>query len=512
MIQTGIVDKIVNEVLDKGGVSPRLGAVDRILASGGTKLLTPAALRLCPRPAAADGETRDLWDEIPPAKSGNALQRRTLVSRHAPKGLRTILIAFAVAVAAAGCGGGNGTNGSGGAPLTEVTGPGGAGAQSVTDYVKYTGGKAGKADQSLPPVSIGWVNQQGGQVEIGRFATNGAELAIKYANEELGGVGGHPVQLKTCFIASAEEEGTTCGQRLAADKDVSVIGEGGVAIGTQSFYSTIAGAKPVVTGVAATPVDAVQPNAVVLFGDATHILAPFGTYAKDVLKAKTAALVHPNEPGIIEGAKAIRDGLEAAGVQVKTVGYSSSQTDLIGPLTSAGAQTADMVIPYSSASGCVNLAKGLKQLGITDSKKIVSAPLCLNGQVIAGLGDFPIWTFAIASSLFGDPTDPGMPAYTAVTQKYGTPETAPDPWNIVSFAQVLTIIRFLNEVGYDNITPQAVLAKAKAFTGPLALGAPSLQCGKYSDAPAVCNDQIQFFNYSGQNKFTKVAGWLRPPS
>ena len=49
-----------------------------------------------------------------------------------------------------------------------------------------------------------------------------------------------------------------------------------------------------------------------------------------------------------------------------------------------------------------------------------------------------------------------------------------------------------------------MLAKAKAFTGPLALGAPSLQCGKYADAPAVCNDQTQFFNYSGQNKFTKA--------
>jgi branched-chain amino acid transport system substrate-binding protein len=280
---------------------------------------------------------------------------------------------------------------------------------------------------------------------------------------------------------------------------------GGVAIGTQSFYSTIAGGKPVITGVAVTPIDAVQPNAAVLFGDATHVLGPFGTYAKDVLHAKTAALVYPNEPGIIEGSKAIQKGLEAAGVQVKAVGYSSGQTDLIGPLTTAGAQTADMVIPYSSASGCVNLAKGLKQLAITDSKKIVSAPLCLNGQVIAGLGDFPIWTFAIASSLFGDSTDPGMPAYTAVTQKYGTPETAPDPWNIVSFSQVLTIIKFLNEIGYDKITPQAVLAKAKAFTGPLALGAPSLKCGKYGDAPAVCNDQVQFFNYSGQKKFTKVS-------
>ena len=434
------------------------------------------------------------------------------MSRYASKGLRTILIAFAVVLAVPGCSGGNGTSGPSGAPLTEVTGPGGLGAQSVTDYLKYTGGKAGKADQSLPPVSIGWVNQQGGQVEIGKFATNGAELAVKYVNEELGGVGGHPVQLKTCFIASAEEEGTTCGQKLAADASVSVIGMGGVAIGTQSFYSTISGNKPVITGVAVTPIDAAQPNAAVLFGDATHVLGPFGTYARDVLHAKTAALVYPNEPGIIEGAKAIQKGLEAAGVQVKSVGYSSGQTDLIGPLTGAGAQTADMVIPYSSASGCVNLAKGLKQLGITDSKKIVSAPLCLNGQVIAGLGDFPIWTFAIASSLFGDATDPGMPAYTAVTQKYGTPDTAPDPWNIVSFAQVLTVIKFLNEIGYDKITPQAVLAKAKAFAGPLALGAPSLQCGKYSDAPAVCNDQVQFFNYAGQRKFTKVAGWLRPPS
>ncbi len=405
------------------------------------------------------------------------------MSRHTPSRLLGIPIALAMVLAVAGCGGGGDstTAPSGAAPgVSAVPGVGGAGAQSVTDYVEYTGGKAGKADESLPPVYIGWVNQQGGQVEIGRFATNGAELAIKYANAELGGVGGHPIQLKTCFIASAEEEGTTCGQKLVADNNVSVILEGGVAIGTQSLYSTIGGAKPVITGVAVTPVDAVQPNAVILFGDATHVLGPFGTYAKDVLKAKTAALVYPNVAGIIEGAKAISDGLKAAGVQVKMVGYSAAQTDLIGPLTSAGAQTADM------------------------------APLCLNGQVRAGLGDFPIWTFAIASSLFGDTTDPGMPAYTKVTQTYGTPDAAPDPWNIVAFAQAMTTIKFLNEIGYGNITPQAVLAKAKEFKGPLALGAPQLQCGKYADARAVCNDQTQFFNYAGNGKFTKVAGWLRP--
>jgi branched-chain amino acid transport system substrate-binding protein len=409
------------------------------------------------------------------------------------------------------------TSSSAGATTTSSAatgaGSGGAGAAAVTNYLAYVHGKAGKADASLPPVTIGWINQQGGQQAIGPLATAGAQMAVKYINAELGGVDGHPVALKTCFITSAEEEGKTCAQQLLADKSVQVIDEGAVAIGIQSFYSTIAAAKPVIVGVAVTPVDSVQKNAVIMFGDVTHVLGPFGTYAKQVLHAKTAALIYPNIAGITDGAAAIDASLKQAGVTVKKVAYDESSTDLIGPLTSAGATSADMVIPYSDSSGCVNLAKGLKQLGITDAKKIVSAPLCLNGQVAAGLGgDFPIWTYAIASSLFGDPTDPGMPPYMKVAAKYSTPADAPDPWNIVSFAQLLTTVRYLNQLGYGKATPASILAKAKAFTGPVALGAPSLACGKYSSAPAVCNDRAQFFDYHGKHVFVKVAPWLQPPS
>jgi branched-chain amino acid transport system substrate-binding protein len=394
-----------------------------------------------------------------------------------------------------------------------ASGTGGAGSASVTNYLTYVDGKAGKANPSLPPVYIGWVNQQGGQQVIGPLATNGAQLAVKYVNDELGGIDGHPLALKTCFITSAEEEGTTCGQQFLADKNVSVIDEGAVAIGIQSLYSTIGTAKPVIVGVSVTPIDSVKSNAVILFGDVTHVLGPFGTYASQVLHAKTAALIYPGIAGITDGAAAIDASLKAAGVTVKSVAYDPNETDLIGPLTSAGATSADLVIPYTEAAGCVNLAKGLKQLGITDAKKILSAPLCLNSQVAAGLGgDYPIWTYAIASSLYGDPTDPGMPPYMKVTAQYGQTAEAPDPWNIVSFGQVLTTVRFLNQLGYGHITPSAVLAKAKAFTGPVALGAPSLDCGKYPSAPAVCNDRTQFFLYKGKHVFVKSAGWLQPPS
>jgi len=434
-------------------------------------------------------------------------------------------IAALAAVIVAGCGSSSSTTKTTSAspPATSSTaaattppassGSGGAGAQSVTNYLTYVDGKAGKANSSLPPVTIGWVNQQGGQQVIGALATNGAQLAVKYINDQLGGIDGHPLKLQTCFITSAEEEGTTCGQKFLANKSISVIDVGAVAIGIQSLYSTIGTSKPVITGVSVTPVDSTKANAVILFGDVTHVLGPFGTYASQVLHAKTAALVYPNIAGITDGAAAISASLKAAGVKVKSVAYDANETDLIGPLTSAGASSADLVIPYTEAGGCVNLAKGLKQLGITDAKKILSAPLCLNSQVAAGLGgDFPIWTYAIASSLYGDPTDPGMPPYMKVTAQYGQQAEAPDPWNIVSFGQMLTTARFLNQLGYSGITPSAVLAKAKAFTGPVALGAPSLQCGKYPSAPAVCNDRTQFFLYKGKHAFVKSAGWLQPPA
>ncbi len=447
--------------------------------------------------------------------------------RHSTLAYAAAAVVAAALTAVAGCSSSSSSSSTTTSTTTPTTAPattpaasptsttGGLGAQSVTNYLTYTGGTSGPANSSLTPVQIGFFNQQGGSSSVGPLATEGAEMAVTYINDQLGGVDGHPIKMNTCFIANTDAEGTTCGQEFAANKSIVADVEGGVAIGVQTFYTAIGTKTPVIVGVAATGTDGVQPNAVILFGDATHVLGPFGTYAEDVLHAKTAALVYPDIPGITEGAAAIEAALKSVGVSVKAVGYDESQTDLTSVLLAAGATTADMVIPYSDSTGCVNLANSLKQLGITDSEKIVSAPLCLNGQVAAGLGGkYPIWTYAIASSLYGDPTDPGMPAYEAVAKKYEPAADAPDPWNIVAFSEILTLDKFMNEVGYSNLTPAAILAKAKAFKGPLALGAPALDCGEFPSAPAVCNDRAQFFRYTGSATapFIKVAGWLTPPS
>jgi branched-chain amino acid transport system substrate-binding protein len=382
----------------------------------------------------------------------------------------------------------------------------------VTNYLSYVGGKAGKANPKLSPVVIGIVNTQGGQVLVGPNWTKGAELAAKYVNTYLGGVQGHPLVLSECFTTSAEEDGTKCGQKFANDKRISVVLLGAVAVGNQSLYAALGGKKPIVSGVALLPVDATQKNGFALFGTNDSVLGPWGTFAKTKLHAKTAAVIYPQVPGIDVGAKVEKTSLEDAGISTKLVGFDPNATDLTGPLTAAGAQTADIVVPQSNAGGCVNVAKTLQQLGVPGSK-IVSNPLCLSGQVAAGLGgDLAPWVYGIASTLAGDKSDKAAVPYNKAMAKLGQAKLAGDAWVIVSWGQVLTTVKMMNKIGVAKLTSAKFTTTIRAFKGPQALGAPSLQCGKYPTEPAACNDQAQFFKYEGKGVFTPLSGWLRPPA
>ena len=381
----------------------------------------------------------------------------------------------------------------------------------VTDYVAYVGGKKGAANPKLSPVVIGAVNTQGGQVLIGPGWTQGVLTAAEYVNKYLGGIQGHPLVVRTCFTTSAEEDGTKCGQRFANDKRISVVLLGAVAVGNQSLYAALGGKKPIVSGVALLPVDATQKNGFALFGTNDSVLGPWGTFAKTHLKAKTAAVVYPQVPGIDFGAKVEKTSLEAAGITTKLVGFDPNAADLTGPLTAAGAQTADIVVPQSNAQGCVNIAKTLDQLGVKGSKT-VSNPLCLTPEVASGLGgDLAPWVYGIASTLAADKTDPAAKPFNKALLQLKQPKLAADAWVIVAWGQVLTTVKMMNQIGVSKITAPKFTTTIRAFKGPQALGAPSLQCGKYKAEPAACNDQTQFFQYMGKGVFKRLTGWLRPP-
>jgi hypothetical protein len=171
-----------------------------------------------------------------------------------------------------------------------------------------------------------------------------------------------------------------------------------------------------------------------------------------------------------------------------------------------------MIVPQSNAAGCVNIAKALQALG-KSSTPVVSNPLCLDPAVPAGLGgDLPKWIYGIASSLGFDTTDPAVAPVVKGLTLVGQPKLAADAWVIVAWGQILTTVKLMNKIGLKHLTAAKFTSAIRAFRGPQALGAPSLQCGKYPAEPAACNDQAQFFQYLGAGKFKRITGFLRPPS
>ena len=168
-------------------------------------------------------------------------------------------------------------------------------------------------------------------------------------------------------------------------------------------------------------------------------------------------------------------------------------------------------MPQSNAQGCVNVAKTLQQLGIPGSK-VVSNPLCLSGEVAAGLGgDLAPWVYGIASTLTADTTDPAAKPFRKALAQLHQSKLGADAWVIVAWGQVLTTVKLMNKLGMSHSTPARLTKAFRGFKGPQALGAPSLHCGKYKTEPAACNDQTQFFEYKGKGVFKRITGWLRPP-
>jgi branched-chain amino acid transport system substrate-binding protein len=386
----------------------------------------------------------------------------------------------------------------------------GSSSASVTNYVAYTGGKPGKANPRLKPIYIGYVNQEGGAVVIGKTNDNGVDAGVQFVNTIAGGIGKHRLVLVKCFIASTEEEGQRCGQKFRNDKRIVAVVTGAVAVGSESLYAAIGKSKPVIVGVAVNPVDSVQSNATILYGDARFILAPYATFAQKVLKTKSAALIFPEGAGQDAAAAGQTTAFQAAGIPIKKVSYPINTADLTVPLVAAGARTADLVMPVILPFECGKFEKAVRALGIPDGK-VLASPVCLSPTTIQELGDFPQWIYAIASSLTFDTTDPAVPPYQKIMKLMGQGKYIGDPWTNVGFGEITTLAKWLNALGPNKITTAGILKQAKRFKGPMVLGSPSIQCGKYKKSPAVCNDYTQFYRYNGKGTFKKAGDWVPPP-
>jgi branched-chain amino acid transport system substrate-binding protein len=389
----------------------------------------------------------------------------------------------------------------------------------IYQYAQYVGTGSGKANPKLSPINVGVVNEQGGSLDIAPQWTIGAQIAEKFINDQTGGIDGHPLTLTTCFIPDQVANATQCGQQMANTSSISTVSVGAEAVGNQALESAILQSKkPIIFGVAISPVDTTYKYGYILYGDGTHVEAPLATFAKKYLHVKSVSIVWPNQPGESVGVDIIVDALEFEGISksnIHSVSYDPSQTDLTAPIEAADVgKTSLFIADAPGGPPCADMNLALKQLKIKTT--VMANVPCDSTQVAtADGGSLPVgWYYASANPLPGDSADPSLAAFKKIATTYGEAQYAADAWVADSFGQMITIAKFDTEIlkSGKTITPATVNAVAKAFKGPVAQGAPNLNCGGFAGAPAVCNDEVSFFQNTAPNVFKAIVRFLGPPA
>jgi branched-chain amino acid transport system substrate-binding protein len=430
--------------------------------------------------------------------------------------ITAMLIAAAIGVAACSTDpAGSSANGSpSSAPsVTTKPPPGGF----ITDFVKYVNGKAGAADPSLPPVKIGWAsNDSGGSVvSIGPEATAAAQTTVDWINKYAGGIGGHPLLLEKCIVKNAEEEGLGCAQKFLNDDAVDVISYGALSVGAATIDSTVNGKVPIIIGFSVNASDISTPNTYQLFGAGQFSLYPVGEFANSFIKAKSCAIIYPSTAGTILQADGTRLACQAAGLPATIVPFNPTSSDLSSVLTAAGAtKPGAAVIPLVTApANCLAAAKSIAQLGIQPTQ-VVWYTQCqqptIKGQYPGG--DYPTYYSSISQSADALVNTPTGVEYTKALAAFDQDKNAGDDWYSGMFGQIMTIAQFLNKIGYDHLSPEAVTAQIRAWKGPLLMGGPQIECGKYTFAPGNCQDGNYFLRYLGKGDWARVSDWVEPPA
>jgi branched-chain amino acid transport system substrate-binding protein len=404
--------------------------------------------------------------------------------------IKSALIAVvAFALLAAACSDSKSDSGTGASGAKTTTSVANANDPALNAWaIQYTGGKAQKATGA--PFKIGYVNQDAFFPE----ATIGVNAGVAYANAELNGADGRVIQVVNCQVTTAED-GAKCGAQMANDNSIALVLTGTLLNGNTELYNALNGKKAVIVGNGVTPADFVTPAGEAFVAGAPGVLSGMAKFTVDQFHPKTVALLaNDNAAGQAGAAVIMKPIFAKANIAVKTVFVPDQATapQVASAMQAAGANTADAFVSIFTLQNCINMYDAIKSLGVTPT--VVTTGLCFGTPMtdhlkdVGDTGDYPDgWYFGgYGYSYFLPSTTPGMAesgmnTYLAKVKKYGKPAPGAKTLEYSGFAgpmfgNVLTGVKFINQLGADQANVKALDGKIRAFTGPMMLQVGALKC------------------------------------
>jgi len=375
-----------------------------------------------------------------------------------------------------------------------------------------TAATAGAKRAAGAPVVVGFVNQENAPPGSFPELRLGVQAAVRYVNEELGGVGGRPVQLASCATAGTPESSQACANQLLPRSPVAIIG--GVDFGADTSLPIYErSALPYVGASPTVDAELTSSDAFMLTGGAPAELLGEASYLTDTVHAHRVSVLYVDLPGLLSSAAQIAGQiLKKKGVaDTKLVPEKADAPDLTPAVTTANGGNPDAIATVFPAQGCSRVMQAKAALGV--KARMVYPGACLERPVLAAGGAGAEDAVFATSLLPYDGADPDVATYRTKMRQYGraAADASLSELAQTGFAVLVDLVRVLTEAGARGpLTPATVTAQLKATRDhPGFMSHPFTCDGKQvSLVPAVCNPWVRLLQYH-RGRFQDLTGtWI----
>jgi branched-chain amino acid transport system substrate-binding protein len=381
-------------------------------------------------------------------------------ARRALRPVPLILLTAATLTAAAACS--SSSSGPSSAGPSTAGGTASAAAASSAGLAKYLPGK--KA--SGTPVKIGLINNEGSSPVAEPSTGDAAVAAADYANAELGGIGGHPIQVIRCAENEDVASATACANEMVQD-NVAAVDIGTTGLGNTIVPIITKAGIPYVSATGSSSDELTTPGTFMWTGGFPADLGGMAKYAAQHGYKKVTAFVI-DAPSALAGAKEIgTPAFKAAGVALSIEAVPDAVADATPQVTAGLGDQPGAVAIVADASTCTSVLQALST--VDPSLPVFANTSCLNSSTLTALGGA-----MNGVRIFGrsdtESNNPEAELYRYVMAKY-YPSANPSGDSVTGYQGMLGLVRATASLTGDP-TPTSITTAIKAAANiPLPAGA-----------------------------------------
>jgi branched-chain amino acid transport system substrate-binding protein len=355
---------------------------------------------------------------------------------------RFVLAAAVCALAVVACGDDDGEEGRAGS----------AGASTATDVLGPSNPAKGE------PIPLAGINFELNPAGSFPQVRHGAQAAVRYVNEHLGGIGGRPLELDVCLTDGSPAKSTACANKHIKSEPVAILGLMDVA-GAQTLPLYDKAGLAMLGGGSFTPAESSAPNSVIFNDIAQASNADLGSFAVEELDAKKVAIVHLDDPQVKHSISYTERAIRGAGGESRAFPLPQSQADATSVVSAATEYEPDAYV-INGVAQCVAILQALKNLGNT--KPVLAIEPCARPDVIeaAGAAAEGMYFFRFHRPLDGD--EPEGRITTAAIEKYAPKDTPLDSLAVNGFASVMNLYNLFKGDDPATLTSARMLEMIKS--------------------------------------------------